>query len=67
MLTDERIGTISANQLGIITIGLLGVLWIPKQNEFISSVKKLLDELLDNNFGISEIFYNQILKEANEL
>ena len=67
LLIDERKGTLFANQMGIVTIGLLGVLIIAKQNNYISSVKHLLDKLIKNEFWISEKLYNQILLIANEL
>ncbi len=38
-LIDERKGSLLANELGIITIGLLGILKIAKENHLISSVK----------------------------
>ncbi len=66
LLIDERKGTILANELGITTIGLLGILIISKQNNFILSVKILLDKLIKNNFWVSKNLYQQILKSANE-
>ena len=44
ILIDERKGSLLANELGIITIGLLGILKIAKENHFISSDKELLDQ-----------------------
>jgi predicted nucleic acid-binding protein len=67
LLIDERKGTFLANELGITTIGLLGVLIVAKENNFISSVKILLDKLIENNFWLSNKLYQQILKSANEL
>lgn len=66
LLIDERKGTILANELGITTIGLLGVLVIAKENNFILSVKELLDQLIENNFWLSNGLYQQILKSVNE-
>lgn len=66
LLIDERKGTSFANQMGVITIGLLGVLIIAKQNDFIISVKELMDKLIKNKFWISSPLYNQVLKIANE-
>jgi len=67
LLIDERKGSIFAKELGITTIGLLGILKIAKENHFISSVKKLLDQLIDNNFWLSNQLYNIVLNSVNEL
>lgn len=67
LLIDERKGTFLAKELGITTIGLLGILIIAKQNNLISSVKILLDQLIENNFWLSDRLYVQALKSANEL
>ena len=67
LLIDERKGSIFAKELGITTIGLLGILKIAKENHFISSVKKLLDQLIDNNFWLSNELYNIVLNSVNEL
>lgn len=67
LLIDERKGSILAKQLGITTIGLLGILKIAKENNLISSVKIFLDKLIENNFWLSNELYNLVLKSANEL
>jgi len=67
LLIDERKGTLLAKELGITTIGLLGVLIIAKQNNLISSAKPLLDQLLKNNFWLTQNLYLQTLKSCNEL
>ena len=67
ILIDERKGSLLANELGIITISLLGILKIAKENHFISSVKELLDQLIENNFWVSNELYNTVLKSVNEL
>ena len=67
LLIDERKGSILAKKLGITTIGLLGILKIAKENNLILSVKKLLDELIENNFWLSNELYKTVLKSANEL
>jgi uncharacterized protein len=67
ILIDERKGSLLANELGIITIGLLGILKIAKENRLILSVKELLDQLIENNFWLSNELYNTVLKSANEL
>lgn len=67
LLIDERKGSVLAKELGITTIGLLGILKIAKENHLILSVKKLLDQLIENNFWLSSELYNIVLKSANEL
>ena len=67
LLIDERKGSVLVKELGIITIGLLGVLKIAKENHLILSVQKLLDQLIENNFWLSNELYNTVLKSVNEL
>ncbi len=67
LLIDERKGSVLAKKLGITTIGLLGILKIAKENHLILSVKKLLDQLIENNFWISNELYHIVLKSTNEL
>jgi predicted nucleic acid-binding protein len=67
LLIDERKGSVLAKELGIITIGLLGILKIAKENHLILSVKNLLDQLIENNFWLSNKLYNTVLKSVNEL
>ncbi len=67
LLIDERKGSVLAKELGITTIGLLGILKIAKENHLILSVKKLLDQLIENNFWISNELYHIVLKSTNEL
>lgn len=66
LLIDERKGTLLANKLGITTIGLLAILIISKENKLISSVKVLLDQLMKNQFWLSNSLYQQVLKSVNE-
>jgi len=66
ILIDERKGSVLAKKLGITTIGLLGILIIAKKNHLIVSVKDLLDQLIENNFWLSNELYNTVLKSANE-
>jgi uncharacterized protein len=67
LLIDERKGSVLAKELGIITIGLLGILKIAKENHLILSVKELLDQLIKNNFWVSNDLYHIVLKSVNEL
>ena len=67
LLIDESKGSVVAKELGITTIGLLGILKIAKENHLILSFKKLLDQLIENNFWISNELYHTVLKSTNEL
>jgi uncharacterized protein len=67
LLIDESKGSVVAKELGITTIGLLGILKIAKENHLILSFKKLLDQLIENNFWISNELYHIVLKSTNEL
>ncbi len=66
LLIDERKGTLLANELGLTTIGLLGILKIAKENNLVSSVKNLIDKLIENNFWLSHSLYRQFLNSVNE-
>jgi len=66
LLIDERKGSQLAKQLGITTIGLLGILKIAKEKNLISSIKIILDQLIENNFWLSNQLYNLVLKSVNE-
>lgn len=53
LLIGERIGSLPAKYSGITTIGLSGILKIAKENNLIPSIKILLDQLIENNFWLS--------------
>lgn len=68
LLIDEKRGRTIAERLGIEIIGLLGVLLEAKELSLISSVKPLLDNLIDQgNFRVSHSLYLKILKAVNEV
>lgn len=67
LLIDERKGSLLAKEYGITTIGLLGILKIAKENHFILSVKDLLNQLMENNFWVSNELYSIVLNSVNEL
>ena len=67
LLVDERKATKIANDRGLITIGILGVILLAKQNNYIESVKLLLDDLrVKTTFHFSDSLYNKILQLAAE-
>ena len=67
LLVDERKATKIANERGLTTIGILGVILLAKQYAHIKMVKPLLDDLKANTtFRFTEKLYNLILSIANE-
>jgi len=67
LLIDEKEGRAKATQLGIPTIGLIGVLLTLKENGLLPAVKPILDELRDSaGFYLSDSFYNRILSSIGE-
>ena len=66
LLIDEKKGRIIAHRNGIKTVGTIGILLLSKQKGFITSVKPLLDLLIQNGFHLSDIFYKQILERTGE-
>lgn len=67
LLIDEKRGRTIAERLGIEIIGLLGVLLEAKELSLISSVKPLLDNLIEQgNFRVSHSLYLKILNAVNE-
>lgn len=67
VLMDERRGHEVARQLGLQTIGVLGVLLRAKAAKIIPAVKPLVDALRhDANFWISESVRAQVLRLACE-
>ena len=67
LLVDERKATKIANDRGLTTIGLLGVILLAKQNNYIASAKLLLDDLrLKTTFHFSDSLYNKIIQLADE-
>ncbi|MBS4027290.1 MAG: DUF3368 domain-containing protein [Ignavibacteriales bacterium] len=67
LLIDEMKGRTIAEQLGIKTVGLLGVLIQAKEKGLIQNVKPLLDDLLNKaRFWISKDLYRDVLKTVKE-
>lgn len=66
LIIDERKGRKVARNLGIQTLGTLGVLLKAKQDGVIPLVKPLLDHLNHVGFRISDELYQRILHTANE-
>lgn len=68
LLLDERRGRKIASSLGLNQItGLLGVLLEAKQKGLISTIKPVVDLLInENNFRISDRLYQKIIQVAGE-
>ncbi len=66
LLIDEKRGRLKANELGIATTGLIGVITQLKKAGYIQAVKPLLDELRNTGFWIQESFYQKILTSEGE-
>ncbi len=67
LLVDERKATKIANERGLTTIGILGVILLAKQNNHIASVKLLLDDLKSKTtFHFSDSLYTKIITLAGE-
>ncbi len=67
LLVDERKATKIANERGITTIGILGVILLAKQKNHIASARLLLDDLrLKTTFHFSDSLYHKIIQLAGE-
>ena len=67
ILIDERLGTKKAQEIGLQTVGLLGVLIKAKNENHIEKVKPILDALIDNaGFWIGLKLYNSVLSSVGE-
>ena len=67
VLIDERRGYEVAVQLGLRTIGILGILLRAKSSGFLPAVKPVLDALQrDAGFWLSESLRKQVLNAASE-
>ena len=67
IVMDERIGRDRARDLGLRTVGVLGVLLTAKKRKQIKSLRKAMDDLREQiGFFISEELYQQVLKQADE-
>lgn len=67
LLIDEILGRRVAKEMGIITIGLIGVLVKAKEMKVIKNVKEILDKLISEaNFYVSEDLYSEVLRSVHE-
>lgn len=67
VLIDERRGRMIAARLSLHYTGILGVLVEAKSQGFISTVKPLLDDLINKaGFWVAEPLYKSVLRLVNE-
>jgi predicted nucleic acid-binding protein len=67
VLIDERRGRMIAARLNLHYTGILGVLVEAKSQGFISTVKPLLDDLINKaGFWVTEPLYKSVLRLVNE-
>ncbi len=66
-LLDEHKGRLVASRLGVRCVGLMGALMEAKQRGLISSVKPIVDDLIEKaGFWISHDLYKHVLHSAGE-
>lgn len=66
LIVDERKGRKEATKFGIPITGTLGVLLKAKQLGAISSIKPILDDLINSGFWVSSDIYQQVLALVGE-
>lgn len=67
LLIDERKGRDVAKQMGVSTVGLIGVLIEAKHKNIIPNVKPILKNLkVDAGFWISEELFGRVLRKVQE-
>jgi hypothetical protein len=67
LLIDERLGRLVAVQYGLNIAGILGILKTAKVLELVSTVKPILEALVQQaGFWIDQSLYEQVLKDIGE-
>jgi predicted nucleic acid-binding protein len=66
VILDERDARETAEIYNLKKIGFIGILMKAKQEGFIDSVKKYLDQAIEKGFWINELLYHSIIKKLNE-
>lgn len=66
LLIDERKGRFTAEQYGLTIIGLVGILIKAKELNHVPVIKPLLDKLIAENFRVSKVLYDTVLKMVGE-
>lgn len=68
LLIDERLGRREASRLGLAITGMLGILLAAKKQNFVSAVRPIVDQLIDEaGFRISSQLYAEVMVAAEEV
>nr|WP_225226064.1 DUF3368 domain-containing protein [Komarekiella delphini-convector] len=68
ILLDEREARQVAQNLGLQTIGTLGILLLAKNRKIITQVQPLLDAMINTSqYWVSRSLYEQVLRQTGEL
>ncbi|MEH2411727.1 DUF3368 domain-containing protein [Nostoc sp.] len=68
ILLDEREARQVAQNLGLQTIGTLGILLLAKNRKIITQVQPLLDAMINTaQYWVSRSLYEQVLRQIGEL
>jgi len=65
-IIDEKAARTFASATFVDTLGILGVLSYAKSKGKIEAVRPYMDMLIQNNYRVSDILYNQVLKNEQE-
>ncbi|MCP4404746.1 MAG: DUF3368 domain-containing protein [bacterium] len=66
LIIDERTGYMIAKQQGLHVIGTLTVLLLAKQQGYLSSVRPILDEMIQKGRWYSQSVYHTFLRQIGE-
>ena len=66
LLIDERLGARKANEIGLKTIGLLGILAKAKEESLVQTVEPIIIQLRSAGFWVSDRLIEFILKRVGE-
>ena len=67
VIIDDRSARIMANSMCLKTLGIMGILLIAKEREYILEIKKEIDSLIKSGYRISLNLYQEILKKLENL
>ncbi len=62
-LIDEKIARNMAELMDVNTMGVIGIISLAKERGFPINKKKLIDQLIDSGFRISDSLYRRIISE----
>ena len=66
-IIDEKAARKFAAAMFVDTLGIIGILSYAKSRGKIEAVRPYMDQLIQNNYRISDVLYSQVLKNENEL